>query len=527
MGIDDRATSVVDLEGPDIAQGRALITDLAAADPVAGIVWLQMLRRAARRTPKGQDGGVVTATIRGLAQAQLQALDRRGALSMADGELVATAPGQALLRALEGGTPTQRDAVWLLLVRSASASAALLTWPRDELLDTEQLGWDPSLPSEHPRGELPEQHPGTDMRYGGYLCLIVKVTRLCNLRCVYCHDWSSDRTTHMPAEVLWTLFRQTLGDPRYRLVDVVWHGGEPMMLGRRRMQQVLALQQAATRPGVIVRNVLQTNGTMVTPGMAEFLREHGFRVSLSLDGPAEHHDRARPDIHGRGTFARVTRGLGLLREAQVLSGVLMVVTDEVIARGAQELVELCTHLGITDLGLLAMRPGYGERGGTSLSAYVAFLGEVDRAIRRSGVPLKVRELDSVERLLSGTQAYHCELLGGCLGHYFSVEADGSVYHCDKFTPDPRYRLGSVLDEPFEVLRSRVRPLVAEWERTRQGYASCPWFASCRGWCPHEAYVRPRIEQGSPESAACCGLAPLFEELSQATPTSSGLVEVVS
>jgi len=62
---------------------------------------------------------------------------------------------------------------------------------------------------------------------GRYLGLIVKATRLCNLRCTYCHDWRSGPNQTMPFEVLTQLTAKALRDPEHDSVEFIWHGGEP------------------------------------------------------------------------------------------------------------------------------------------------------------------------------------------------------------------------------------------------------------------------------------------------------------
>src|SRR6266480_2773502 len=42
-----------------------------------------------------------------------------------------------------------------------------------------------------------------------------------------------------------------------------------------------------------ISNALQTNGTLLDDEWCEFLRQHGFLVGLSIDGPRDLHDKYR------------------------------------------------------------------------------------------------------------------------------------------------------------------------------------------------------------------------------------------
>ncbi|MFV1005259.1 radical SAM protein, partial [Klebsiella pneumoniae] len=59
---------------------------------------------------------------------------------------------------------------------------------------------------------------------------------------------------------------------------------------------------------------LQTNGTLLDDDWGRFLKEHGFLVGISIDGPREMHDAYRVDKGGKGSFDRVMHGLSALRE---------------------------------------------------------------------------------------------------------------------------------------------------------------------------------------------------------------------
>jgi len=112
---------------------------------------------------------------------------------------------------------------------------------------------------------------------------------------------------------------------------------------------------------------------------------------------------------------------------------------------------------------------------------------------------------------------HCEVLGNCAGHFFSIEPDGSVFHCDKFIGDTGFRVGDVRIETFAQMRAapalqRIRRQTAE---IIAGFTDCPHSATCQGWCPHEAYLS---RLAGADASGCCGLAPFFNALSAAEAT---------
>ena len=98
-----------------------------------------------------------------------------------------------------------------------------------------------------------------------------------------------------------------------------------MLIGIEFYRRVVELQEKLTPPGRRCFNALQTNGVLLDDEWCAFFKKHGFLIGLSIDGPADLHNRHRVDKHGEPTFDRVNRGLGLLRDHSVNFNTLVVV----------------------------------------------------------------------------------------------------------------------------------------------------------------------------------------------------------
>lgn len=401
--------------------------------------------------------------------------------------------------------------------RALDPLAGLSTYPPEALFDADEVAWLKSRPRPRARRAAPRPlwRSGQDVDYDGFACVIAKFTRLCNLRCVYCAEWRTGPEQTMPFQVQARLFETLLGSTRHGRVDVVWHGGEPTLVGRRAFLRVLYLQAWFRAPGQQVGNAVQTNAAGIDERWAAFLARYGFKAGVSLDGPEQLHAASRPDVRGRPTFAHTWRGIEHLRRRRVLGGVLVVITDRTLEWGAPALFDFLDRHDLRDAAFLAARPDLRLPPGAGMCVdterYARFLVDFDRARRR--VPerwIRVREIDTVLAALFDRAPHHCEVLGNCVGTFFAVEPDGTVRHCDKFGELPEYTLGNVLEHDFDTLRSGPRATaLAHQADQRDEYLECPYFRCCRGWCPHERLVTRLYGGGRP---GCCGLLPLFEGL---------------
>jgi uncharacterized protein len=351
--------------------------------------------------------------------------------------------------------------------------------------------------------------------------LIIKATRLCNLRCTYCHDWREGSDQVMAFPVLVSLIDAALRDPTHQSVEFIWHGGETTLLPRSFYEKAIFLQAQFRRPGQVIRNSMQTNGTRLTRDWISFFRANGISVGISLDGPPELNDRMRVNRSGRGSFERIRRGMDLWRDGNVSFSLLMVVDEEALEIGPDRIFDFFVETNVKSVAFLAAAPANQPAAlpRTNAAHYVdplrmgAFLKCIyDRWVAQGEDSMHIREFKSLRARIQGDDGGFCTLSGSCLGRYFMVEPDGTVAHCDLFVGDERYILGNITCEDFAAIRNaeRLRSLEADWREERNQMASCPEFAICQGWCPHERYLSKRHSLAHTQS--CCGLRDLIEHI---------------
>ena len=188
--------------------------------------------------------------------------------------------------------------------------------------------------------------------------LVVKVAAPCNLACKYCYEYSSgDESWRAKPMFLAPSFARMLG---YRIreyslrravtrVCVVIHGGEPLLLGAERLEEVLIAIRSAAAP-VEVAFSLQTNGTLIDRSICEVFVRQRVAIGVSIDGGAEH-NHLRVDRRGRPTWHRVVEGIRCL-EAHApdrFAGLLCVVD---VSKSPEEVMRALLDLGAPSIDLL-------------------------------------------------------------------------------------------------------------------------------------------------------------------------------
>lgn len=321
---------------------------------------------------------------------------------------------------------------------------------------------------------------------------------ICNLDCSYCFYLSKERLYpdsrfRMSDEVMEAYVRQTLEAHAGREANLAWQGGEPTLMGLDFFRRMVATAARVAPPGTTVRHALQTNGILLDDDWCAFLKEHGFLVGLSVDGPAEIHDAYRVDRGGAGTHAKVVKALRRLQEHGVERNLLCTVHAGNQDRGAEVYRYFRDELGERFLQFIPIVERVGESGVSERSVtpdgWGRFLVAVfEEWVQRDVGEVYVQHFDEALAAWVGVPSGLCLFRDTC-GDAVAVEHTGDVYSCDHFV-DPDHRLGNLLETPLPELVASPRQRAfgqAKRDTLPRQCRECPVLFACRGECPKNRF----------------------------------------
>lgn len=330
--------------------------------------------------------------------------------------------------------------------------------------------------------------------------LIKPASSACNLQCKYCfyRDVANHREKSyegmLSLEMMETVIASAM-EYAEGSCSFAFQGGEPTLAGLDFYQRVVKLEERYRRPGVEIHNAIQTNGICVDEAWAEFFAKHHFLVGLSLDGPAELHDRNRTFPDGKGSWSRVMRSVQILEKFHVDYNILCVVTGK-NARSIQKIYQFFKKQRFQWLQFIpCLEPLDQQRGlepyHLSAEEYGDFLIQIfDLWFQdlKKGHYVSVRHIDNWVSMLMGNPPEACNMSGRC-SIQFVIEGDGGVYPCDFYVLD-EWRLGTVGKQPLEEMeRSEVaRRFVEQSHRVPQRCKECPVYPICRNGCRRDREV---------------------------------------
>ncbi|MGV3481886.1 MAG: radical SAM protein, partial [Sphingobium sp.] len=174
----------------------------------------------------------------------------------------------------------------------------------------------------------------TDIRPAAIHPFIIKTAARCNLNCSYCYVYNQADTAwrSRPALMSDQIFTATVDRISRHVVQsgqtealILFHGGEPMLVGKRRFDEMCRALHHALGDLVDVQLAIQTNGVLIDEDWIALFRAHDVQLGISLDGMAVANDRHRVDHKGRGSHAAVVRAMDRLAAADYRFGLLCVI----------------------------------------------------------------------------------------------------------------------------------------------------------------------------------------------------------
>ncbi|MCI2418133.1 FxsB family radical SAM/SPASM domain protein [Saccharopolyspora sp. K220] len=170
----------------------------------------------------------------------------------------------------------------------------------------------------------------------GFRQFILKIHGRCDLACDHCYVYTmADQRWQLRPRMMSS---NTMDQVAARIaehvrahrpgsVEVVLHGGEPLLAGPQRLAHCVRGLRAAVGSDAEVQVRMQTNGLRLDADLLPLLDELRIQVGVSLDGDQAAHDRHRKRPDGTGSYSLVANALRTLGEHRELFGGLLCTID--------------------------------------------------------------------------------------------------------------------------------------------------------------------------------------------------------
>jgi len=311
---------------------------------------------------------------------------------------------------------------------------------------------------------------------------------------------------------------------RHAAVTFEWTGGESFLVGIDFYRQVAESQERYASKGFT--NTVQTSGYLFDKALIDFLVEHRFHISLTIDGPEAVHDFNRPAPRGKPSLHKILTTRDYIVERQGSCGAIVTITKRSLGREG-EILDLFRSLGISYFHSNPYIYFDGHRvkeQGIALTNedYATYFINQFNAWFEQGqrMPTPVT-LDYALKCLStgsGLPNALCTFGGRCLTNFIAIAPNGDAYPCPKFIGMKAMLLGNIGGAPMGELLSdnslRMERLIADRVAAMNGCEEigCNYLYLCNGGCPYYSLVAGGGKDIRSRDRLCGGKMMLFSYL---------------
>jgi radical SAM protein with 4Fe4S-binding SPASM domain len=277
--------------------------------------------------------------------------------------------------------------------------------------------------------------------------------------------------------------------------SIVWHGGEPCIVGERFYEKVLEYQHLhCANTQQRIEHDLQTNLTLINQNLIDIFKKMGInRVGTSYE-PYKGIRGFGPNRDSDAYNAAFYKGIELIERNGFSWGFIYVVTRAVLDKPI-ELFRILTNFKVK--GGFQLHPVYSykneDKNGVGISAvqFADFLGSIFPIWweNRERYPF-------VEPFFSYLNHYHkggpvcCSESGCCYNTHIYIGPSGTLSHCGRASDWDVFKVGNISD--MTICEAFEHPYRLDLKK-RDDYLKnndckgCEYFSICHGGCPLDGW----------------------------------------
>lgn len=318
-------------------------------------------------------------------------------------------------------------------------------------------------------------------------------TDACNFKCKYCFieeafpkDHKLTYMTPETAKKAIDLFAKISKPAKNNRKRVQFYGGEPLLNPELIKFAVKYMREEIRLPDTDIS--LITNGSLINPDIAEFLKRHQVDTSISLDGPREVNNIGRVYPNGRGTYESAVRGYKTLKEAGIEKvGVSYTVGSHNLDSLLPDIKTVLDELKFPAISFnfITDWPNQKNPFSTEVSTTIKKVLEAfeflrDKGIYEDKIMRKLRPFVEGEFYMKDCAA---------IGNQIVIAPNGNIGPCQALTSSREYFTQNVHDQNIEI---ENHPVFQEWARRMPlnipKCQDCEAIAICGGGCPYQSKI---------------------------------------
>jgi uncharacterized protein len=309
----------------------------------------------------------------------------------------------------------------------------------------------------------------------------------CNLRCKYCFigKLSDNKVEYMSKDTLRIAlekFSDHLNKIKAEKGMIVFYGGEPLINFEVIKYGILLSKEKKYN----IEFSIVSNVTLLTPEIAQFIKDNNTSLGVSIDGPKDITDRYRVfEDNSKSVYDAVLEKFSVLEKLDVNFGLSITITDEFLENDGRFL-DWLEGVNIKDISYNLMHYT------SETDEWKSYYRKVGRFIFKSNQRLKKKGF-SEDRVNRKYRSFYdkdfkysdCGAIGG---NQIAVRPNGEMTICHGYWNSEENEIGNIKDLKFENIFQKK--IYKKWASNitinKKKCLSCPAIYICGGGCAMES-----------------------------------------
>lgn len=315
------------------------------------------------------------------------------------------------------------------------------------------------------------------------ISFVIHVGSSCNFRCDYCYYNHPPGRNIISRPELQTMFKRISNFASKSLegckIMFIREGEEPLLAGKSFYHYLVNTQKDILPPSIKVKNLVQTNGSLIDDEFAKFFSQSDFGVGVSFNGTPETHDLHCKDVDGNPTSSIVLSGMRTLRNYGVIFCINSIITDEMVGQ-EEEIYRFQKSLGIRSVSFEPVIGLKDSINSLSPDKYLEFLTQMFKIWTGKLGPIpEVKPLKTLLRKILGFKYDRVNLY---------IERNGDVHYFDDYNLRRLSHMGNIYTDELSSIFAKAKVYQQQLiEERRRFCKNCRWVGICETGGPQKFY----------------------------------------
>ena len=278
--------------------------------------------------------------------------------------------------------------------------------------------------------------------------LVLNLTTDCNMRCLYCYASAGDKQNYMQSKIAIKTIKELKELNKNKTIRILFHGGEPLLCFKQ-IEEIVDFCKKNYKDGIDF--YIQTNATLLTPSIIQYLSKNNIKISISIDGCNETSNYCRVLKNSQNSFHIIQDTINNLNKYQIEYNCLVVLNKHNY-KYVEQIIKYFVKHNCTNFSFnYFIKSGRGKTNNnlaltnTQLFTTTKKILHTIHKFYDAGIILTERNTNFLVRTIYSSKKYFMCANSPCGAglNLLGITPTGDIYPCDDLSSEPLFCLGNI------------------------------------------------------------------------------------